>query len=129
MLLPTRQSLLELCFGGGAVVVAVALLFALFLGITLFENIATHQSWQLAFAAEPQRRYLWADYTRKVDRKAAIFWSVALVLAVVRRAAPRGSRGELALVVCFGNVAYLGLPIVMGLSPEPVHGASHSTTS
>lgn len=49
--------------------------------------------------------------------------SLALVLGLVRRAAPRGNRGELALVLCFGNVAYLGLPIVMGLSPEPVHGA------
>lgn len=48
--------------------------------------------------------------------------ALALVLAVVRRAAPRGNRGELALVVCFGNVAYLGLPIVMGLSPERLHG-------
>lgn len=54
-----------------------------------------------------------------------LLWPLALgvVLALVRGWAPPKRRGELALVVCFGNVAYLGLPIVMGLSPERMHGA------
>ncbi len=48
-------------------------------------------------------------------------WPLGLVIALlaIRLLAPREQRGTLALVTCFGNVAYLGLPYVMAL-----HGPS-----
>jgi predicted permease len=55
-----------------------------------------------------------------------LLWPLVLflTLAGIRWLAPRGTAGTLALVACFGNVAYLGLPYVLTLFDSSIAGSA-----
>lgn len=55
-----------------------------------------------------------------------LLWPVALaaLLLGVGATAPRGQAGTLALVAAFGNIAYLGLPVVIALQGSAIAGAA-----